>query len=673
MSSLRVSVVVPCHNYGRYLDRCLSSIVNQTRRPDEILVVDDNSSDCSHDTARSFEAQGVRYLFVNAKGPQAARKAGFNATSGDIVCFIDADDYISERYIELGLRQLEHDQSIALVYSDVEYHGWLTGRNSQPTSASLNNLYRHNCIHVGALVRRSAIESTDALTISIGDQHEDWHVWRKILCGGFTAVKQQAFYFYRKHDDNLSHARIEGVGGYDYFTAAGLAFETVTLGIVLSGDPVAWTMLQTFLETQTWCREQLHLLIVNCSDSPSLTASVKDWLAKSEYPSFQHVSLPQYRGGWIPMSASSRGIVAARSSQWLQNLQLLHQLSRLTPSHYLWTLQEDTLPPANACEALLRHFDSDTISVAGASARCTKTAYAWQTPGEYLPYGSGVEVVKGTSLACSILRAPLLKDLLTKQLSKLHPPECSLYQALAGEYKAKINWDVRLESNRTKLTTPPGVVAQSLHPVSTSTALSCQSFEAPSSNRIVRIADLVAAAKTPYLLVQAIECGGHKQYRLPRALNKSDIYAHLSERWRELSFDQTTAINTHTLLWGQEHPTIDQVLFRLPSGFIIFETGTIDRYDCLRSFLERRGMYNESCLTQPDRERPRFYHRRFWFKLSTNLLPDRSSGPGSTICHFTDTWLAESLDSGIDLSKLPTLDDAGLEDIMRLESRGSAR
>ncbi len=84
-----LSVVIPHHNSKRYLNRCLTAIFTGSDLPDEVIVVDDGSSEEVLDVAAQFPVQLHR--IQNRRGPAFARNLGANAASGDIVLFLDAD------------------------------------------------------------------------------------------------------------------------------------------------------------------------------------------------------------------------------------------------------------------------------------------------------------------------------------------------------------------------------------------------------------------------------------------------------------------------------------------------------------------------------------------------------------------------------------------------------
>lgn len=86
-----VSVVVPCHNAAPFIGETIRSILDQTRAVDEVIVVDDGSTDASADIAQSFGAP-VRVVRQTNSGECAARNRGVMEAKGDIIAFLDADD-----------------------------------------------------------------------------------------------------------------------------------------------------------------------------------------------------------------------------------------------------------------------------------------------------------------------------------------------------------------------------------------------------------------------------------------------------------------------------------------------------------------------------------------------------------------------------------------------------
>lgn len=95
---MKISVIVPIYNEAKNIKECLNSLVNQTRPADEILVIDNNSTDESVNIVKSFA--NIRCISEKKQGISYARDAGFKAASGDIVARIDADSIAPPEWLD---------------------------------------------------------------------------------------------------------------------------------------------------------------------------------------------------------------------------------------------------------------------------------------------------------------------------------------------------------------------------------------------------------------------------------------------------------------------------------------------------------------------------------------------------------------------------------------------
>lgn len=111
-----VSLIVPCYNDERTLRPCLESVYAQIRLPDEVLVVDDQSTDRSRRILRDFPCRVVRT--ARNSGPAAARNRGVRETSGEIVFFLDADVALSPDAVGNAVRILAENPQYACAYGN---------------------------------------------------------------------------------------------------------------------------------------------------------------------------------------------------------------------------------------------------------------------------------------------------------------------------------------------------------------------------------------------------------------------------------------------------------------------------------------------------------------------------------------------------------------------------
>ena len=88
-----ISVIIPSYNHGNYLARAIESVLAQTYKHIEIIVVDDGSVDNTKQVAGSFP--GVKYVYQHNQGLSAARNTGIDNSAGKYMLFLDADDWLS--------------------------------------------------------------------------------------------------------------------------------------------------------------------------------------------------------------------------------------------------------------------------------------------------------------------------------------------------------------------------------------------------------------------------------------------------------------------------------------------------------------------------------------------------------------------------------------------------
>ena len=117
----RISVVIPCYNSASFLPQALQSVREQSRGVDEIIVVDDASTDDSVAVAREA---GVTCLSLESNvGPGAARNHGISSSTGDLVAFLDADDYWMPTHVEDVAGLLERYPESAVAFSRIRRVG----------------------------------------------------------------------------------------------------------------------------------------------------------------------------------------------------------------------------------------------------------------------------------------------------------------------------------------------------------------------------------------------------------------------------------------------------------------------------------------------------------------------------------------------------------------------
>lgn len=122
---MKISIIVPVYNSEKYLEKCISSLIYQTYKNLEIIVVNDGSIDKSKSVINKFSKKDGRIKVINKKnsGVSDTRNVGINASSGDYLLFVDSDDYIDLEYVEKSVQYIEQNDLDYLKCSYIELVG----------------------------------------------------------------------------------------------------------------------------------------------------------------------------------------------------------------------------------------------------------------------------------------------------------------------------------------------------------------------------------------------------------------------------------------------------------------------------------------------------------------------------------------------------------------------
>lgn len=114
---IKVSVIVPIYNVDKYLGKCIETIISQSHKNIEIILVDDGSTDCSGRIADDYADKDERIKVIHQKnsGVSSARNSGIDVSTGDYICFADGDDYLMFDYVDYLLNiAIQNDADISL-------------------------------------------------------------------------------------------------------------------------------------------------------------------------------------------------------------------------------------------------------------------------------------------------------------------------------------------------------------------------------------------------------------------------------------------------------------------------------------------------------------------------------------------------------------------------------
>lgn len=208
---MRVSVIIPCYNCSGFVCETLASLEKQQRLPDEVICVNDGSSDDTERVIADFAENSmypIRLITQENSGVSVARNTGIEEAKGDVLFFLDADDKIAPCFIK------EAEQAMQDGYDTV--YGWFTHRDDEllpidhipqrreveKKTAMQDFMYRKDRCHTGAFAYRRALLEEGGLRFTQGARYgEDWEFTTKYLDHCYRVLRlEESMMFYRLSD-----------------------------------------------------------------------------------------------------------------------------------------------------------------------------------------------------------------------------------------------------------------------------------------------------------------------------------------------------------------------------------------------------------------------------------------------------------------------------------------
>jgi glycosyltransferase involved in cell wall biosynthesis len=204
-----VSVVIPTHNYARFIPEAIESALAQDYAPLEIIVVDNGSTDETRAAIEPFRERGISYVYQEDAGPSGGRNTGIELARGELVAFLDADDAWLPGKTSAQVAHLIAHPELGLVGSgafECDATNQPTGiRKAPPIEAEMafeQLLVRNFLVTTGVIVRKRCHEVVGGFKdMSFG---EDWDLWLRIARRYPIGFVQEPLFKRRGHPSALS-------------------------------------------------------------------------------------------------------------------------------------------------------------------------------------------------------------------------------------------------------------------------------------------------------------------------------------------------------------------------------------------------------------------------------------------------------------------------------------
>lgn len=214
-----ISIVVPIYNVEQYLSRCIDSILNQTYKNIEVLLINDGATDNSGKICEQYAVKDKRIRVIHKEngGLSDARNVGIDNANGKYICFVDSDDYVKKEYVET-LYKLCLDYGVSISQCSFEiFHDYdsmsddLGDTNTKSKLISglemLNNMYSQKGVeNIVAWNKLFKKELFTDVRYPVGKIHEDEAtIYKVIYKEENVAVTNKSLYRYYQRSDSITN------------------------------------------------------------------------------------------------------------------------------------------------------------------------------------------------------------------------------------------------------------------------------------------------------------------------------------------------------------------------------------------------------------------------------------------------------------------------------------
>lgn len=209
----KISIIVPIYNVEQYLEKCIISIINQTYKNIEIILVDDGSKDNSGKIADEYKKTDDRIVVIHKEngGLSDARNCALDIATGDYITFVDSDDYIDIRYCEMLYNALiKTNADIAICEMQYVYDDKYENNNNEniKTEEYLKGdamIKYMDTEYVVACAKLYKSELFNDLRYIVGKIHEDEFMFHKVFfkCKKIVYINSK-LYAYRQRESSIT-------------------------------------------------------------------------------------------------------------------------------------------------------------------------------------------------------------------------------------------------------------------------------------------------------------------------------------------------------------------------------------------------------------------------------------------------------------------------------------
>lgn len=218
MNITKVSIIIPVYNVEHYLRQCLDSVINQTFKDIEIIVVNDCSTDNSIRIIKEYQQKDSRIFLIDLtenKGQGYARNEGMKIAKGKYITFVDADDWVTNNYVEILYNEIENNNldmvsAAAYFYDDsnkkIVYRKNVSAKilNKKKTEELLISRKNNFIIPIWLKIYRKQFLDDNKMSFKLAWHEDNLFIFETLIKTKKIKFIDNQIYFYRLNRENSS-------------------------------------------------------------------------------------------------------------------------------------------------------------------------------------------------------------------------------------------------------------------------------------------------------------------------------------------------------------------------------------------------------------------------------------------------------------------------------------
>lgn len=213
MTTPLVSIIVPCYNQAKFLPETLDSVLAQTYKNWECIIVNDGSVDNTEQIAIHYCNKDIRFKYIKQEnqGLAQTRNNGIKASNGYYILPLDADDKIGETYLEIAVHRFTDYPETTLVYCNAELFGTINQPWDLPDYNYSDFIWR-NSIFCTAMYKKTDYDKTKGYNPNMKYGFEDWDFWLSLLNEESVVYRiNKTLFFYRQKNNSMTTTTLNNI------------------------------------------------------------------------------------------------------------------------------------------------------------------------------------------------------------------------------------------------------------------------------------------------------------------------------------------------------------------------------------------------------------------------------------------------------------------------------